>query len=522
MANKTQTTLAFLLAALLLILSGCGEPTIDASSEDRMKESIREVKNSLPKDRHDDLEDALELMMFADMDNLAYLADSDGMVRRFQDRIDGLTADELFLAAEEVQAEREARERATAEQHRKQDQQRAQERREREEQRAQERREQEEQRAQERREREEQRAQERREQEEQHAQERREQEERERQQIISEIEELAAKLRAVRHDVLATFTVERSRFGYNEDGTRSSRPHIELAVHNGTEHAVSRVQFDAMLVTPGRALPWVDSGFSYRIPGGLEPGESATWNLRPNMFGEWSNAPMDRDDTIIIVRPTALEGPDGESFVGEGFSDHDENKLVSRLESIDWPGEHQVRALLEAHHAVDQKWLDSAEAEATRAEAAYLRQQKTEAQIARELFELFVVEQSRFYWHENGFTHKPTIDLTLHNGTGQAVSRVYARGILSSPERETPWVDEEFNYIVSGGIEAGETKQIGLHPNLFGGWDRAPHDRTDLVLTVEIVGISDADGNALYDEKFTDLNEQRLNILEAMIKQNNW
>lgn len=72
-----------------------------------------------------------------------------------------------------------------------------------------------------------------------------------------------------------------------------------------------------------------------------------------------------------------------------------------------------------------------------------------------------------------------------YNATGVAVSRAYFRGVLKSPGREIAWLQDDFNYAISGGLEPGETAKWSLEPNMFSDWGTvdAPNDAI-LLLTV--------------------------------------
>lgn len=82
------------------------------------------------------------------------------------------------------------------------------------------------------------------------------------------------------------------------------RPVLEISVKNGTAKALSRVSFLGRLVSTGRAVPWLEEPIDYSIPGGLEPGESATWSLGPNPFSEWGSveAPPDVELKLEVAR----------------------------------------------------------------------------------------------------------------------------------------------------------------------------------------------------------------------------
>lgn len=345
--------------------------------------------------------------------------------------------------------------------------------------------------------------------------------ERQRSARLEEIEELRQTLAGEERGVLAKFVVERSRFGETDSGFSREKV-IELAVRNGTGRSVSRAYFHAVLLTPGREIPWVDEEFNYQITGGLEPGESATWHLSPNMFGAWSNAPTERDDLVLIIRPVRLDGADGESFTGERLREDDAERLEELLKETAYDGAAQVRESLASREQALQEWRRTAMRAAVKAEVEYLQSLRAQAETAMASMKKFEIEQARFYFSKDRFSSDPVIDLSIKNGTDQAVSRFYCRGVLSSPGRETPWVDDTFNYSVRGGIQPGETKQFKLSPNMFGAWGQAPKDRDDLEFSVTVYRLDGADEEELFPSEFSEDDAKRLSALEAMSRNNGW
>jgi len=345
--------------------------------------------------------------------------------------------------------------------------------------------------------------------------------EREREQAVNEIEKLRAKLAAEKRDILTKFVVTRSRFGQSDIGF-SRENVIELSVRNDTRRVVSRAYFHAVLLTPGREMPWVDDDFNYQITGGLEPGESATWNLSPNMFGAWGNAPGDRDDLVLIVRPVGLDGADGSSLTGERFTERDAARLRALLDSTEYGEASQVRDALNARDQAVRQWRVSAVRATVRSEIEYLRGLKAESETAQASLAKFVVERSRFYFSEDGFSSDPVIELTVKNDTGRTVSRFYCRGVLSSPGRKTPWVDDTFNYSVRGGIQPGETQKFSLAPNMFGPWGRVPKDRKDLAFSVKVYRLDGPDETELYPSEWSAEDANRLAVLEKMVREHGW
>lgn len=462
---------------LFLALSGCGDAKVDASTDEKMKESIAKVKAALPEDKRPAFEEALRVLAFADIHDLGDLAavgKTGALERGIKERVNGKTGLEIIAEGQRVSADKEVRRKA------REAEQEAERKRYEEERKA-----------------------------------------REREQALKEIDELRVKMEGEGSDLLSKFVVERASFGKSDEGFIRENA-IELAVKNRTGKAVSRAYFRAILLTPGREIPWVDSEFNYQISGGVESGESAVWNLRPNMFGEWSKAPTDRRDVLFIVLPVALEGADGRTFASSRFDADDEKRLRALLDSVPFDGAADLKAKLDGRAQAFAEWKSQASAAAATAERDLLTKRKADAEAARTSLAKFVVGKSRFYFSKERFSSDPVIDLTIRNDTGQTVSRFYARGVLSSPGRETPWVDDTFNYSIRGGIKSGESQDLALAPNMFGEWSKAPRDRTDMVLTVSIERLDGADGKPLFTAEFSPEDEARLAALEKMIATHSW
>ncbi|MFC1600810.1 hypothetical protein ACFL34_00480 [Candidatus Sumerlaeota bacterium] len=113
--------------------------------------------------------------------------------------------------------------------------------------------------------------------------------------------------------MLSGFKVLYSRFYIDEQIIR--QPVIELRVQNSTPWTISRVYFHSILFTPGRRVWWVEDSFSYKIAGGLEPNETAHWELQPNMFGDWGQVEY-RSDMQLHVGVIRLD-------------DHEKKEIIS-------------------------------------------------------------------------------------------------------------------------------------------------------------------------------------------------
>jgi hypothetical protein len=154
--------------------------------------------------------------------------------------------------------------------------------------------------------------------------------------------------------------------------------------------------------------------------------------------------------------------------------------------------------------------------EKAKTEIVGLYEKRAKAESARLKLAKFEVLKSRFYKTKNGtyyITEEPVIELTVRNGTDQAISRAYFKGTLSSVGRTVPWLKEDFNHQISGGLEPGEETTWKLSPNMFSEWGKVDAPK-DAILTVEVIKLDDAKGEELYSSDiFGEDEEARLSEL---------
>lgn len=148
------------------------------------------------------------------------------------------------------------------------------------------------------------------------------------------------------------------------------------------------------------------------------------------------------------------------------------------------------------------------------AEIKELKARKAKAEAAKSELTKFEVIRSRFRKERREYLgDQPVIELTVRNGTGKAVSRAYFIGTLTSPNRQVPWLKDDFNYKIAGGIEPGEEKTWTLAPNMFSDWGRAEVPM-DAVFTVVVVQLDGPDDSPIYSIRdFTAQDAERLNKL---------
>jgi hypothetical protein len=154
--------------------------------------------------------------------------------------------------------------------------------------------------------------------------------------------------------------------------------------------------------------------------------------------------------------------------------------------------------------------------EQAKSEISELYLAKQNAENDRKMLSKFEVKRSRFYIRKSGtyyITKQPIIELTVKNGTEKAISRAYFNGTLESPERTIPWIKDDFNYEISGGLEPGEEATWYLVPNMFSDWGEVKAPK-DAILTVEVTQLDGADENELYSvNNFGETEQNRLKEL---------
>lgn len=128
------------------------------------------------------------------------------------------------------------------------------------------------------------------------------------------------------------FQVQKANL-YAREGYMGDENIIELKVKNETKHPVSRVYFNGVYKSPDRSVSWHEGEFNYEIPGGLEPGEEAEWNLKPGMMSDWSEGKL-REGASLKVEVLRLDGPEGNKLYSSDIFDEEDKKLLNKLIGI--------------------------------------------------------------------------------------------------------------------------------------------------------------------------------------------
>jgi len=133
----------------------------------------------------------------------------------------------------------------------------------------------------------------------------------------------------------------------------------------------------------------------------------------------------------------------------------------------------------------------------------------------------FKIISSKFSKREKtqySMREQPIIELTVKNETEFPISRAYFKGTIKSEGRSIPWLVENFNYTISGGIEPQEESTWSLSPNMFSKWGSVDSPK-DAIFTVEVEMLDGANGKELFSiRNFSDKDKERLEELENKYK----
>ncbi len=259
---KKFKAILFLFFVTLIVVS-CGDPKVDASTDESMKASIEKVRQSLPQDKKDSFDNALKILAFNQVDLKGLFAEGASGIgstkEKMKDALNGKTGFEILAEAEIIKNERKEKEKAQALRE------------------------------------------------------------------IDELEQKKAKSDSAKVN-LAKFEIIRSRF-YKRKEQFMEKSIIELTVKNGTSHPISRAYFKGTVASPNRSIPWIQESFNYQIAGGLEPNEKADWILIPNMFGGWgkTDVPEDAILTVEVEQLDGPDGKP--LFSSRDFSEKDQSRL---------------------------------------------------------------------------------------------------------------------------------------------------------------------------------------------------
>lgn len=251
--------------AVAFMLAGCGGPKLDGTSDATMSESLEKVAAELPQDKKLQFAEDLKVIMLNKVAlTLSGQLDPQKSAESLRADLNGKTVEGVAAMAETLRTEKALQEKAEA---------------------------------------------------------------------LAEIKKLQDIQQAAQKAAqeMAKFQILKSEFYFTEKNKNVAAPHgqpvVVAKVLNGTPYAVARVGFKGTVASPGRATPWFVGTVELPIPGGIEPGESPTWEVTPSMFSEWGklDAPQEALFSLEIIM---LAGADGTVlFDASGLTEQQAKRL---------------------------------------------------------------------------------------------------------------------------------------------------------------------------------------------------
>ena len=99
--KKFVTTACALTVAILL--TACGDPKIDGSSDEAMKKSVQAIMESLPDEKKEEFKKTLTgIYMLGGLASLGSNKSKEEVQAEITAKLDGKTADEIFAMAAEI------------------------------------------------------------------------------------------------------------------------------------------------------------------------------------------------------------------------------------------------------------------------------------------------------------------------------------------------------------------------------------------------------------------------------------
>ncbi len=150
-------------------------------------------------------------------------------------------------------------------------------------------------------------------------------------------------------------------------------------------------------------------------------------------------------------------------------------------------------------------------------EIKQLEDKKLYAEQSKEQLKKIEISNALFYQVEEKYSvyKKPIINFTVKNLTDKAISRIYCIGTVRTPGREIPWIKEDFNYIIAGGLEPNEVAKWSLAPNMFSKWGTI-NTPLDAIFEIEVIGVDGSDNKSIASTRdFTEKDNIRLEELKS-------
>ena len=156
--------------------------------------------------------------------------------------------------------------------------------------------------------------------------------------------------------------------------------------------------------------------------------------------------------------------------------------------------------------------------EEVQAAVTALEKKREGSDTNREALDAFDLKASRVYKRNRGFLEWPMIEFKAENNTDQVIWLIHFRAALLRPGHEEPWLVEEFDQLVLGGIAPGEGDLWRIEPERQE-WVTLIDPHPDFGFTLEVMRLEGLGGNVIAATKWGDIEEARLAVYHKTLEE---
>jgi hypothetical protein len=152
-----------------------------------------------------------------------------------------------------------------------------------------------------------------------------------------------------------------------------------------------------------------------------------------------------------------------------------------------------------------------------RSAVIYLESGRDSTETTRHELAEFKFGAARVFKRHRQFLDWPVIEMRVFNGTGRTVHLVHFRAALLSPQDEDPWLVEEFDHVVMGGMEPNASDVWRIEPQQRD-WIRLIDPHPDLMFSIEPMRLEALGGNVLASSDWGKIEAHRLSIYQRTLQ----
>jgi hypothetical protein len=146
-----------------------------------------------------------------------------------------------------------------------------------------------------------------------------------------------------------------------------------------------------------------------------------------------------------------------------------------------------------------------------------LEAEREAATTSSPLIDAFRLGQARVFKRHVDYLEWPVIELKVENGTDRRVDLVRLRGALLLPAEPEPWLEEEFDQVILGGLAPGERTQWRIDPEQQE-WERVIDPHPNVRFELEVMALEVLGGTVLAEVDWGAVEEHRLEVYSRTLR----